>query len=143
MNYYFFLNSDNVVEQVVKDNHTEDLTSQYADFKNQRCIKRSDKENLPGKGYIFRDASNDFVKPQPFPSWTLNAETATWEAPVAQPDDDNIYTWDESNRSWQLQANPVLSEADIELLDTVSSLEELEAIKDQLSEDGRAQLGFD
>jgi hypothetical protein len=26
-----------------------------------------------------------------------------WEAPVARPDDDNIYTWNEENQSWTLE----------------------------------------
>lgn len=41
-----------------------------------------------------------FVSPQPFPSWTLNMETAEWEAPVPQPDLDGQWVWDEATQTW-------------------------------------------
>ena len=44
------------------------------------------------------DADNDrFIPPQPFPSWTLNTETGTWEAPEAAVPG---YVWDEATLSW-------------------------------------------
>jgi hypothetical protein len=30
----------------------------------------------------------------------LNNETADWDAPVAKPEDDKMYTWDEATLSW-------------------------------------------
>ena len=39
-----------------------------------------------------------FTPPQPFPSWTLNGYV--WEPPVAAPDDENVYGWDEETLSW-------------------------------------------
>lgn len=41
-----------------------------------------------------------FASPQPFPSWTLNTETANWEAPVPQPDLDGQWIWDEATQTW-------------------------------------------
>tara|TARA_B100001094_G_scaffold276723_1_gene285083 strand:+ start:942 stop:1373 length:432 start_codon:yes stop_codon:yes gene_type:complete len=142
MNYYFFLNSNNIIDQVVCNDDTEDLTNQYSQLRNQRCIKRSNAENLPGIGYTYMDDIEAFVKPQPFPSWTLNTETAEWQAPKVKPDDGNSYMWDESDLSWQMQPTSNLSTADADLIASVSSLEEFEAIKDQLSEEGLAQLGL-
>ena len=47
------------------------------------------------------DVENDaFYHPQPFPSWTLNDTTYLWEAPVAYPDDGNMYEWNEETTSW-------------------------------------------
>ena len=93
----------------------------------------------------YSDAADAFVYDKPFNSWVLNNETAEWEAPKAKPADteDEYYTWDESDLSWTKNTRLNLSRADAELVATISSLEELEAIKDQLSEDGRARLGFD
>ena len=49
------------------------------------------------------DADNDsFIPPKPFNSWILNETTCLWEAPVAYPDDDNRYTWNETNQTWDL-----------------------------------------
>jgi hypothetical protein len=42
-----------------------------------------------------------FVQPKPFPSWLLNTQTATWYPPVPYPQDDKIYTWDETTTSWK------------------------------------------
>jgi hypothetical protein len=39
-----------------------------------------------------------FIPPKIFPSWVLNKETLTWEAPVAKPDGN--YTWDEEAGQW-------------------------------------------
>ena len=41
-----------------------------------------------------------FIPPQPFPSWQL--VNYRWEPPVAMPDDDQAYYWDEDTTSWQL-----------------------------------------
>ena len=58
--------------------------------------------NYAGIGYVY-DAVNDvFYAPQPYPSWTLNNITWTWEAPVAYPTDGKPYTWNEETTSWNL-----------------------------------------
>ena len=56
--------------------------------------------NYAGIDYIY-DATNDvFYAPQPFPSWTLNQTTWTWEAPTPMPIDDKQYSWDEPTKNW-------------------------------------------
>ena len=56
--------------------------------------------NYAGVGYTY-DSSNDvFYAPQPYPSWTLNQSTWSWEAPVPIPTDDQIYKWDEATVNW-------------------------------------------
>ena len=37
---------------------------------------------------------------QPYPSWDWDGEK--WNAPIAYPDDDKFYTWDEDSQSWAL-----------------------------------------
>tara|TARA_R110000787_G_scaffold251811_1_gene357314 strand:+ start:637 stop:1029 length:393 start_codon:yes stop_codon:yes gene_type:complete len=47
------------------------------------------------------DSTNDiFIFQKPFPSWSLNLTTATWDAPVPFPDADGNFTWDENNQQW-------------------------------------------
>jgi len=47
------------------------------------------------------DPTNDiFIFQKPFPSWTLNVITATWDSPVPFPDEDGNFTWDENNQQW-------------------------------------------
>jgi hypothetical protein len=38
----------------------------------------------------------------PYASWTLNQETAEWEAPVPYPTDGESYTWNEEEGEWTL-----------------------------------------
>ena len=41
-----------------------------------------------------------FINPQPYPSWVLNEDSYTWDAPVAYPDDGLIYGWNEDATNW-------------------------------------------
>ena len=41
-----------------------------------------------------------FIPPQPYPSWTLNGDTALWDAPVPYPTDGGMYSWDEDTLTW-------------------------------------------
>jgi hypothetical protein len=52
-----------------------------------------------GKGMTFDAGRDAFITVQPFPSWTLDANYQ-WQAPVAEPDDDNRHTWNETTQSW-------------------------------------------
>jgi hypothetical protein len=58
------------------------------------------RKNYAGVGYKYDAALDAFIPPQPFASWTLNNETAQWEAPTPYPTDDKRYTWDEETTSW-------------------------------------------
>mgnify|MGYP003645195323 FL=1 len=58
------------------------------------------RKNYAGIGYIYDKTRDAFIPPQPYPSWTLIEATCLWEAPVAYPDDGEIYTWDESTTDW-------------------------------------------
>ena len=60
------------------------------------------RKNFAGIGYTYDQTKDAFIPPKPFNSWTLNETTCQWEAPVAKPDDDNIYKWNEENQSWDL-----------------------------------------
>lgn len=56
--------------------------------------------NYAGIGYTY-DAQNDvFYAPQPYPSWTLNQSTWTWEATTPMPEDGKLYRWDEPTTAW-------------------------------------------
>ena len=43
-----------------------------------------------------------FIPPQPYPSWTLNESTCRWDSPVAYPNDENFYRWNETTKQWDL-----------------------------------------
>ena len=61
------------------------------------------RKNYAGIGYTYRADIDAFVSPQPFPSWTLDAN-AQWQAPTPIPTDGTIekpYVWDEATTSWK------------------------------------------
>ena len=60
------------------------------------------RKNYAGIGYTYDAARDAFIPPQPFTSWILNETSCLWEAPVAYPDDGNMYIWDEDTTSWVL-----------------------------------------
>jgi hypothetical protein len=56
-----------------------------------------------GVGYKYDAELDMFIAPQPFPSWTLDAE-GDWQAPVAKPE--GAYTWDEAAQEWVAVEQP-------------------------------------
>ena len=60
------------------------------------------RKNYAGIGYTYDETRDAFIPPQPFDSWMLNETSCLWEAPVAMPDDDQMYTWNEETTSWDL-----------------------------------------
>lgn len=58
------------------------------------------RKNYAGIGYSYDADIDAFVPPQPYPSWTLNAITAQWQAPTPMPQDGKRYTWNETTTSW-------------------------------------------
>ena len=126
MAHYAFINSDtNTVEEIIvgrDEGDSSNLPEGHSDWEsaygNERpgmiCKRTSyntlSNEHLEG-GTPFRgnyaqiggtyDADNDvFYGPKPFASWTLNSTNWQWEAPVAYPEGDALYTWDEDTTSW-------------------------------------------
>ena len=61
------------------------------------------RKNHAGIGYTYDENRNAFIPQKPYNSWILNESTCNWDAPVARPNDNNIYSWDEETQSWTLQ----------------------------------------
>ena len=68
----------------------------------QTSYNNNIRKNYAGIGYQYDQARDAFIAPKPFNSWVLNEDTCRWEAPVAKPKDDNIYTWNESTLTWDI-----------------------------------------
>jgi len=88
------------------DEEVEELGIAYLQnmFPNTDWVQTSYNDNFrkryAGKGYKYDVERDAFIPPQPFPSWLLNEESLSWEAPFPMPDDDKFYQWDEENQSW-------------------------------------------
>ena len=60
------------------------------------------RKNYAGVGFTYDAAKDAFIPPQPYNSWNLNEETCLWEAPVAYPNDGQMYVWNEDTTNWDL-----------------------------------------
>ena len=77
---------------------SEWIQTSYNTQGNQHPEGRPLHKNYAGIGYTWDGTG--FAPPQPFASWTKNAETYLWEAPTPMPTDGKMYKWDEPTLSW-------------------------------------------
>ena len=120
MGHYAFLNMQNIVtEVIVGKDETDGPTNweiHYGNFREQVCKRTSYntrggvhanggtpfRKNYAGIGYTYDETRDAFIPPQPYDSWVLNEQSCLWEAPVAYPDDGQMYTWNEELGTWDL-----------------------------------------
>ena len=60
------------------------------------------RKNHAGIGYTYDEDRDAFIPKKPFNSWILNENTCLWNAPVVKPEDDNMYSWNESTLTWDI-----------------------------------------
>jgi len=71
----------------------------------QTSYNNNFRKQYAGIGDTFDSSKDKFIKPQPYPSWSLDSND-DWEAPVTYPtiteiDSNIVYTsWDEDNQKW-------------------------------------------
>ena len=59
------------------------------------------RKNYAAKGYSYDKTRDAFIPPKPpFSSWVLNEDSGTWEAPIAEPDDNKKHEWHEDTQEW-------------------------------------------
>jgi hypothetical protein len=59
------------------------------------------RKNYAGIGFTYDSQRDAFIPPKQYASWILDEETCLWNAPIAKPDDDKLYRWNEDTISWQ------------------------------------------
>ena len=60
------------------------------------------RKNHASVGYTYDEERDAFIPPKEYPSWTLNESTCRWEPPTAKPNDDNVYMWNEEDKTWDI-----------------------------------------
>ena len=77
------------------------LAAKYGGTFKQTSYNGNKRFNYAGIGYHFDETLNAFTSPQPYPSWSLDAE-CKWEAPTPEPPlaDGERHSWDEDTLSW-------------------------------------------
>jgi hypothetical protein len=58
------------------------------------------RKNYASIGGVYDSTRDAFISPKPYPSWVLNEDSCLWEPPVAYPDSDERYRWNEENQTW-------------------------------------------
>ena len=119
MAYFAKLGTGNIIEQVISinnsvitDNNGVEQEQLGVDFINklyntrdvwkQTSYNNNIRKNYAGIGFHYDQQRDAFIAPKPFNSWVLNEDTCRWEAPVAYPQDDNKYSWNESTLTWDI-----------------------------------------
>ena len=121
MAHYAFLDQNNIVTEVIvgKNEGEEGINweQHYGNFRGQVCKRTSYntyggihllggtsfRKNYAGIGFTYDANRDSFIPPKPYNSWILNEQTCLWEAPVARPNDGNMYKWNEETQNWTLQ----------------------------------------
>ena len=128
MAHYAFLDKNNIVIDVItgKDEGSFDWELHYGSIRGQLCKRTSYnthfgvhsfsetpfRKNYAGIGYTYDAVKDAFISPQPYPSWTLDETSATWDAPITYPSVITYFRdpskpalyyfidWDEDNQRW-------------------------------------------
>lgn len=58
------------------------------------------RKNFAGIGFTYDKTRDAFIPPKPYSSWLLNDDTCQWEPPVAYPEGEGLYSWNEETQSW-------------------------------------------
>jgi len=119
MAYFAKLGTGNIIENVISINNSvitdangveqEKLGIDFInklyntrDVWKQTSYNNNIRKNFAGIGFQYDQQRDAFIPPKPFNSWILNEDTCRWNAPVAYPQDDNRYTWNESTLTWDI-----------------------------------------
>jgi len=108
MAHFAEIDGDNIVTRVLvvpneQENRGHEYLANDLDLGGtwvQTSYNATIRKNYAGIGYSFDSGRDAFIPPKPFASWVLNEATCNWDAPVARPEDDKMYSWDEATTSW-------------------------------------------
>ena len=67
----------------------------------QTSYNHRTRKQFAGIGFKYDAVADVFIAPQPFASWTLD-NNHDWQPPVAKPNDDQLYTWNETKKKWEI-----------------------------------------
>lgn len=118
MAHFAQINDDNIVTQVIVIADADCAGGQFPESDaagaafctqllggtwKQTSYNSSFRKRYAGIGSRYDAALDIFIPPQPYPSWTLDAE-GNWQAPVAKPE--GAYVWDEDAQQWAEVVTP-------------------------------------
>ena len=104
MSHFAEIDNDSIVVRVLVIDEELILSGSMGDASKwvQTSYNNNIRKQFAGIGDLYDVEKDIFIKPQPYPSWTLDSNN-DWQPPVLQPAPTGsiIYkTWDEDGRSW-------------------------------------------
>ena len=117
MAHFAELDNNNIVKQVlvVSNNELLDESGNESEQKGidfctnlfggrwvQTSYNSTIRKNYAGQGHLYDPIRDAFIAPQPYPSWTLDAD-AKWQPPTPMPsiEEGKFFIWDEPTLSWK------------------------------------------
>lgn len=108
MAHYAFLDENNIVTQVIVGRNEDEVVDGISDWEKhyeqvygQKCVRTSYNHRIrkqyAGIGFTYDPVRDEFVAPQPYPSWVLDANN-DWQAPTPKPE--GSFVWDEETLAW-------------------------------------------
>ena len=62
-------------------------------------------KNFAAIGFTYDAVNQNFIAPQPYPSWTLNSDDI-WQPPTPKPAPPPDTEWNEETQTWQIFVQP-------------------------------------
>ena len=120
MAHFAELDSNNIVLRVIviSNDDVTDLSTESEDYVaklvgsgtwKQTSYNNKFRGKYAGIGDTYDAVKNAFIPAQPYPSWTLNESTWSWDPPTPKPEigvDDRPTIWDEASQSWLKETAP-------------------------------------
>jgi hypothetical protein len=111
MAHYAFIDSNNIVTQVIVGRNEDEVVdgisdweAHYAEVMGQRCVRTSYNHNIrkqyAGIGYTYDDVADVFIVPQPYASWSLDSNH-DWQPPTPKPSTEGMWLWNEELLKWE------------------------------------------
>ena len=100
--YFAEVDANGIVKRVIVANPSVVNSGIFGDPGRfvETAVDGSGRKNYAGIGDKYDNSIDAFVPSKPYPSWTLDEQTAQWKAPKAHPKDGKEYKWDESKNGW-------------------------------------------
>jgi hypothetical protein len=91
------LDNDNKVINCIK---VPESTTNIAVYCNQTIRQGRWVEGQGNIGDTYDEKRRLFISPQPYPSWNQNVNDGGWSPPVARPESEGVFNWNESTQQW-------------------------------------------
>ena len=93
---YAMIKDSLVVGVIVFDEPSDEILNHFKEYHSVDSIILASEKGMVGSTYD----GTKFWMPSPFPSWIKNEELNEWQAPIAYPEDEKNYSWNEETLSW-------------------------------------------